>query len=127
MPNGVLQEVNAKYFVLAIFSRHVRPGMAILASGDVSGQSLVAFDSVRGVLVLVSVNVGGSARAVGWELGAWGAAAGSAPRWCSGVGGGPSYAGDTVQVATGGTLDYSLPRNTVCVVEVGGATLPPSV
>ena len=124
VPNGVLQQINPKYWVLMIFTRHVRPGAQILASGDSSRQSLVAYDASRSTLVLISQNLGGSAGAVSWELASFGAAGPTANRWCSGAAsGGAQYAADTVAVS-GGSVKYSLPAKTVCVVEVVVASPP---
>jgi galactan endo-1,6-beta-galactosidase len=47
-------EVNPKYFVLAHYSRHIRPGMTILDGGD--GSTIAAYDLAAHKLVLVTAN-----------------------------------------------------------------------
>ena len=54
--NGDLTAVNAKYFVLAHFTRHIRPGMAIL--GTSRPDTIAAFDVQQSKLVLVTSNFG---------------------------------------------------------------------
>ncbi|OWZ19749.1 hypothetical protein PHMEG_0005952 [Phytophthora megakarya] len=49
-------EANPKYYVMAHYSRHVRPGMEIHASDDPN--VVVAFDSEKYVLVIIRVNSG---------------------------------------------------------------------
>lgn len=51
-----LELVNTKHFVLAQFSRHIRPGMAILLGGDARNATAAAWDAARGLLVLVTQN-----------------------------------------------------------------------
>jgi galactan endo-1,6-beta-galactosidase len=50
---GILGPVTNKYFVFAQYSRHVRPGMVIIDSGDQA--TVAAYDPAAGRLVLVTV------------------------------------------------------------------------
>ncbi|KAK2598093.1 Endo-beta-1 6-galactanase [Conoideocrella luteorostrata] len=51
---GSLQSVSTKYFVLAQFARHIRPGMTILGGGN--SNTVAAYDAKNKVLVIVAVN-----------------------------------------------------------------------
>ncbi|KAG6000333.1 Endo-beta-1 6-galactanase [Claviceps maximensis] len=53
--NGkTLGAVSTKYFVLAQFARHIRPGMTILSGGN--ADTVAAYDAANRVLVIVSAN-----------------------------------------------------------------------
>ncbi|KAG5980440.1 Endo-beta-1 6-galactanase [Claviceps digitariae] len=52
-----LGAVNTKYYVLAQFTRHIRPGMTILGSGD-DANTVAAYDAANKVLVIVAANWG---------------------------------------------------------------------
>lgn len=60
--------INPKFFVLAQFTRHIRPGRTILATGDPA--VIAAFDPKSSKLVLVTVNVG-AARPATFDLSAF--------------------------------------------------------
>lgn len=53
---GAIGKANPKYFVLAQYSRHIRPGMTILDSSDAN--TIAAYDSRARTLVIVSLNDG---------------------------------------------------------------------
>ena len=53
---GTTGAVNPKYYVLAQFTRHIRPGMRIIGSGDAN--SVAAYDPVARKLVIVTTNYG---------------------------------------------------------------------
>ncbi len=53
--SGTLGVVNQKYYVLAQFTRHIRPGMRILSGG--SSNAIAAYDAERSKLVIVAVNL----------------------------------------------------------------------
>ena len=54
MPNATIRRANPKLFVLAQYTRHVRPGMAILRTGD--PRAVAAYDAKRRKLVVVLEN-----------------------------------------------------------------------
>ncbi|KAH9897096.1 glycoside hydrolase superfamily [Xylariomycetidae sp. FL2044] len=60
-----LGAVSRKYYVLAHFTRHIRPGMTILDGG--SDYTVAAYDAVSQTLVIVAVNWG-SAQYLNFEL-----------------------------------------------------------
>jgi len=49
-----IKHPSLKYFVLAQYSRHIRPGMTIIESGDLN--AICALDRARGLLVVVAVS-----------------------------------------------------------------------
>ncbi|KAG6239264.1 Endo-beta-1 6-galactanase [Claviceps purpurea] len=55
-----LASANTKYFVLAQFARHIRPGMTILRGSktDASADTVAAYDAARKVLIIVAANWG---------------------------------------------------------------------
>lgn len=67
VPAGSVIGPNTKFFVLAQFSRHIRPRMRIIATND-PRNTVVAFDAVRAVLVIVAINAERSSRQVSFDL-----------------------------------------------------------
>lgn len=61
-------KANPKFFVLAQYSRHIRPGMTILESGDEF--TIVAYSAAEKRLAVVALN-NGPARAVSFDLSAF--------------------------------------------------------
>jgi galactan endo-1,6-beta-galactosidase len=64
-PAGTLGAVAAKYYVLAQYSRHIRPGMEIIDGGDAN--TVAAYDSSARRLVIVTTNYG-TAQDIGYDL-----------------------------------------------------------
>ncbi|WP_327674662.1 glycoside hydrolase [Kitasatospora sp. NBC_00458] len=54
LTSGVIGAVNAKFFVLAQYMRHIRPGMTIIDAGH--PDAVAAYDPVGHKLVIVAVN-----------------------------------------------------------------------
>ena len=52
-----VKAANRKYFVVAQFSRHIRPGMELLDAGDPSGMTVVAYDAALQRMVLVTTRL----------------------------------------------------------------------
>ncbi|MBF9129634.1 beta-1,6-galactanase [Plantactinospora sp. S1510] len=72
---GTLGAVSNKYFVLAQYTRHIRPGMVIIDSGDQA--TVAAYDASAGRLVLVTV-CGDSPQRITYDLSRFAAIGGSA-------------------------------------------------
>ncbi|MGP3984552.1 glycoside hydrolase [Streptomyces sp. KR80] len=74
--------VQTKYYVLAQFTRHIRPGMRILDTG--AGYAVAAYDPGQRRLVVVAVN-SGAAQTLTFDLSRFGRVTGGAgglvPRW----------------------------------------------
>ncbi len=82
--------VQTKYYVMAQFTRHIRPGMRILGTGV--GYAVAAYDAGQRRLVIVAVN-SGAAQTLTFDLSRFGRVTGGigglVPRWntlTSGVG-----------------------------------------
>ncbi|KAK4664178.1 uncharacterized protein QC763_503310 [Podospora pseudopauciseta] len=84
-------QVNQKYFVLAQFARHIRPGMRILDGG--SDYAVAAYDEKARKLVIVAVNWG-EAQYINFDLGRFGAVGSDGSvvkRWATQIGSGSRY------------------------------------
>lgn len=117
---------NTKFFVLAQFARHIRPGMRILDGG--SDYTVAAYDEKARKLVIVAVNWG-EGQVVNFDLGRFakaGVDGAVVKRWATqiGTGNGPRYVkyeGDTKVV---GTRFWSrFEKNVVQTFEVEGVVV----
>lgn len=79
---------NAKYFVLAQYTRHIRPGMTIIDSGEEN--TVAAYDAAARKLVLVSVNYG-TAQRITYDLSNFSHVGGPVTRWQTLTGAGNKY------------------------------------
>ncbi|WP_207916464.1 hypothetical protein [Micromonospora sp. KC723] len=84
--------VQPKYYVLAQFTRHIRPGMRIIDTGV--GYAAAAYDRVARRLVIVAVNTG-AAQTLTFDLSRFaqvtGGTGGVVPRWSTVPAGGDRY------------------------------------
>ena len=80
---------NLKYFVLAQYTRHIRPGMVIIDGGE--GNTIAAYDSAGRKLVIVTMNYG-TPQNITYDLSGFHAAAGPIRRWLTATGDGIQYA-----------------------------------
>jgi galactan endo-1,6-beta-galactosidase len=75
--------VQTKYYVMAQFSRHIRPGMTILDTGV--DYAVAALDKSANRLVIVAANISSSAQTVSFDLSRFttvtGGVNGLVPRW----------------------------------------------
>ncbi|MEW2811152.1 glycoside hydrolase [Streptomyces massasporeus] len=80
--------VRAKYYLMAQFSRHIRPGMKMLSTGD--PMSVAALDEKTGKLVIVVANNGSTLQNITFDLSRFSAVAGRPDgvvrRWNTGAG-----------------------------------------
>ncbi|CEG38064.1 RxLR-like protein [Plasmopara halstedii] len=113
-------EANPKYYVMAQYTRHIRPGMQILASDDV--KTVVAFDADKKCLVLVTVNVG-DAQSITFDLASFGAVTGPVMEWTTETSGtGALYVESTCPIV-GKSFTANLPAKSVRTFEVSISTL----
>jgi galactan endo-1,6-beta-galactosidase len=75
---GTLGPVANKYFVLAQYTRHIRPNMAIIDSGDQA--NVAAYDATNRRLVLVTV-CGDSPRRITYDLSRFATVGGGIRSW----------------------------------------------
>ncbi|MEE1826532.1 glycoside hydrolase [Streptomyces sp. BE20] len=88
---GVIVEVNPKYYVLAQYMRHIRPGMRIIDAGH--PDAVAAYDGVNHKLVIVAANYQ-NAQWLTFDLsrfGGPGVEGALVKRWVTGVGDGQRY------------------------------------
>ncbi|KAF1833949.1 endo-beta-1,6-galactanase [Decorospora gaudefroyi] len=120
---GTLGSANQKLFVLAQFTRHIRPGMQILDGG--SNNVVAAYDARTSKLVVVAVNWDASQN-VNFELS--GFAGRPAPgtkvkRWGTGIGSGDRYVQYSDVAISGTRFSSYIARNGVQTFEVTGIQL----
>jgi len=99
---GTIAEPSQKYFVLAHFSRHIRPGMRILDGG--SDYTVAAYDAEKEKLVVVAVNWSNSGHYISFDLGKFSKPSSEGARvlrWSSQIG---DAGGERYKVFTGDTF-----------------------
>jgi len=72
-------QANPKYFVLAHYTRHIRPGMKILTTGET--ETVAAFDGAKGKLVIIIQNLTETAHEKVYDLSKIGFSANEAIGW----------------------------------------------
>lgn len=76
---GTIGKANAKAYVFAQYSRHIRPGMTILANDDVN--TVVAYDDTARKLVIASFNSDEEPRTIAYDLTRFKGRGGRVSRW----------------------------------------------
>ena len=115
--------VNPKYYVLAHYTRHIRPGHAIMDSSD--GNTVISFSRGEKKLVLVAVN-SGNAQKITFDLSGCGLSAqSSVVRWQTSM----STAGDKYVLyrdttISGGKFTVAFDAHTIVTFEVSGVSGP---
>ncbi|KAK0725569.1 glycoside hydrolase superfamily [Lasiosphaeris hirsuta] len=119
-----IASVNQKYWVLAQFSRHIRPGMKILDGG--SDYSVAAYDASAKKLVVVAVNWG-SAQYLNFDLSKFstpGVDKAVVKRWVTQIGSsGTRYAAYSDTNISGKKFWSKFEKNAVQTFEVSGVVL----
>ncbi|WP_285664689.1 glycoside hydrolase [Actinorhabdospora filicis] len=117
---GWLGPVNTKYHVLAQYTRHIRPGMRIIDSGD--GNTVAAHDQNTGKLVVVVTNYG-TGQYLDVELGKFGVRPGEGAlvrRWATVTGGAERYGYHEDTYIRGSRFWSWFEPNTVQTFEIDG-------
>ncbi|KAJ7624359.1 family 5 glycoside hydrolase [Roridomyces roridus] len=116
--------VAQKYFVLAQFTRHIRPGMTILNSG--SAWTVAAYDSSAQKLVIVAVNTA-AAQTLAFDLSAFskpGTSGALVQRWATQIGSsGNQYVAFNDTFLSGSKFSTSFGQNVIMTFEVTGVAL----
>lgn len=107
---------NPKFFVLAQYTRHIRPGMLILRSGD--PQSVVAFDPKHRKLVLVSANFTDSPVERTYRLQGFLQAETSAAEWISSFSGAQRYILQPPLRTQNQAVQATIPAKSVVTIEL---------
>ncbi|WP_163510626.1 glycoside hydrolase [Fodinicola acaciae] len=121
---GTTGLVQPKFFVLAQYSRHIRPGMRILRSTDVN--TVAAYDPVARRLVLVATNYS-SAQRISYDLSAFstvgGGPGGLVRRWTTQTGGGDAYTPHDDITLDGKQFTAWFTQNTVQTFEIDNVVI----
>ncbi|WP_261718499.1 glycoside hydrolase [Streptomyces sp. FZ201] len=117
--------VQPKYYVMAQFSRHIRPGMTILDTGV--SYAAAAYDAGARRLVLVAVNTSSSPQTLTFDLSRFttvtGGSGGVVPRWNTVTGGGDMYRACTDTRLSGKTVSVPFAAGAVQTLHVDGVTI----
>lgn len=117
--------VQTKYYTLAQFTRHIRPGMTILGTGV--NNAVAAYDSTAKRLVIVAVNTG-AAQTITFDLSGFttvsGGTGGLVPRWNTvGAGTGDLYTAHSDTYLSGKTLSVPFAAGSVQTFRIDGVTI----
>jgi len=115
---------NPKYFVLAHYTRHIRPGMIIIDGGEVN--TIAAYDANARKLVLVTMNYG-TAQSITYNLSNYTTAAGPIKRWLTATGAGSKYAQLADLTLSNRTFQVAFATNTIQTFEIQNIDNGPSV
>ncbi|WP_028803446.1 glycoside hydrolase [Streptomyces sp. 142MFCol3.1] len=118
--------VQTKHYVMAQFSRHIRPGMTILDTGV--DHAVAALDRSARRLVIVALNKASSAQTLTFDLSRFGTVTGSTGglvrRWNTLTGaGGDRYTAHTDTYLTGKTVAVPFAAGAVQTLEVDGVAV----
>ncbi|KAJ1555873.1 hypothetical protein HK405_011383 [Cladochytrium tenue] len=115
-----LASAEQKFFVLATFTRHIRPGMRMLAGG--SDYTVAAYDPTARRLVVIAVNWSTSARSITIDLSAFttaGTDGALVPRWATQIGsGGDQYAAYTDTYLSGSQFTVAFGAQVIMAFEI---------
>ncbi|RYG25721.1 beta-1,6-galactanase [bacterium] len=115
MPNAKVQRISPKYFVFAHYTRHIRPGMTILETGD--RETVAAYDPRRRKLVVLAIaGESGSDRVV--DLSKFDLRGKSVARWITEPRGTTRYQKLPNLPLDGSAMTLVLPANSVQTFEL---------
>lgn len=114
---------NPKYYVLAQYARHIRPGMVIMDGGE--GNTIIAHHPTTKKLVIVTANYG-TAQWITYDLSKFGTISGPITRWITVTGTGDKYAQYSDTSLVGKSFWSWFPANTVQTFEIQNVNLPVS-
>ncbi|KOV94309.1 glycoside hydrolase [Streptomyces sp. NRRL B-3648] len=123
---GTLQPgaVQTKYYVLAQFTRHIRPGMTILDTGV--SYAVAALDRPAKRLVIVAANTAASAQTLTFDLSRFSAAGGGpgglVPRWTTVTTGGDRYTARSDTYLNGRSVSVPFAAKSVQTLQIDGVT-----
>ncbi|WP_282699273.1 glycoside hydrolase [Streptomyces sp. CC219B] len=117
--------VQPKYYVMAQFSRHIRPGMTILDTGV--SYAAAAYDATARRLVIVAVNTATTAQTLTFDLSRFttvtGGSGGLVPRWNTVTGGGDMYRSYANTFLSGKSVSATFAAGAVQTLQVDGVTI----
>jgi galactan endo-1,6-beta-galactosidase len=118
--------VTTKYYVMAQFSRHIRPGMKILDTGV--SYAVAGYDASAKRLVIVAANTSTSAQTLTFDLSRFttvtGGSGGLVPRWNTlTTGGGDLYKSYSNTTLSGKTVAVPFAAKSVQTLQIDGVTI----
>ncbi|MEV5339126.1 glycoside hydrolase [Streptomyces sp. NPDC052676] len=117
--------VQQKYYVMAQFSRHIRPGMTILDTGV--SYAVAALDRAARRLVIVAVNTSTTPQTLTFDLSRFttvtGGTGGLVPRWNTVTAGGDQYRSYADTRLTGKSVSVPFAAGAVQTLQVDGVAL----
>ena len=113
---------NPKYYVLAHYTRHLRPGMTILDSGD--DNTVTAYAAATRKLVIVTMNYS-PAQTITYNLSNFFNATGPVRRWETMTGTGSKYASFTDTTLSNKVFAVSFATNTIQTFEIQNVDINP--
>lgn len=114
-----IEAANPNYFVLAQYSRHIRPGMTILDSG--TPNTIAAYDPTAKKLVIATLNDGAS-RTLSYDLSKFASVEGPITRWITEPLGKTRYAAHSDINLVGKQFDCAFPAQSIQTFEVENVT-----
>src|SRR5581483_6724375 len=114
--NKKLQQVNPKFFVVAQYMRHIRPGMTILTTGD--AETVAALDAKNRKLVLVAHNGGDQPAGRSYDLSKFNVPDGTVAQWLTEPLGTSRYREQKGGNVSAKRLDITLPAHSIATFEV---------
>ena len=106
---------NPKWFVMAQYSRHIRPGMIMIDGGE--GNTIAAYAPREKKLVLVTTNYG-AAQNITYDLSMFTNVAGPIVRWDTNTAGGDMHKRHTDILLAGKSFTSAFPADTVQTFEI---------
>jgi galactan endo-1,6-beta-galactosidase len=122
LPGKTFQQVNPKYFVFAQYSRHIRPGMTILSTGETD--TIAAFDLKGRKLVIVAHNLSGKPSEKIFDLSKFNVPDGLVTRWITEPDASTRYKEQRDLRVSGKRLEASMPPLSIQTFEVENVTAP---
>ncbi|MER6627000.1 glycoside hydrolase [Streptomyces sp. NPDC000987] len=117
--------VQTKYYVMAQFSRHIRPGMTILDTGV--SYAAAGYDASARRLVIVAANTSASAQTLTFDLSRFttvsGGSGGLVPRWNTATTGGDRYKAYADTYLSGKSVAVPFAAKSVQTLQVDGVTI----
>lgn len=117
--------IETKYYVMAQFSRHIRPGMKILDTGV--SYAVAGYDANARRLVIVALNTSTSAQTLTFDLSRFttvsGGSGGVVPRWNTVTTGGDKYAAYSNTFLSGKTVAVPFAAKAVQTLQIDGVTI----
>ncbi|WP_328427414.1 glycoside hydrolase [Streptomyces sp. NBC_00443] len=117
--------IQPKYYVMAQFSRHIRPGMRILDTGV--SYAAAAYDASARRLVIVAVNTSTSAQTLTFDLSRFttvsGGSGGLVPRWNTVTTGGDQYRAYSNTYLSGKSVAVPFAAKAVQTLQIDGVVI----